>query len=450
MEIEDSSLYREVAAIIASPAKPVHNTWTADIHVGGETFAAMKVLSIDFAHDYENNFGEEIVLTCMVAGGTYAKRIYPNRANIDITLYAHPLGEVSDFENEELQPKSERYTATLLDSGNPLLENNTAGNLDEEALNISNMFQISFQLVNKALERLRMITVGGVFRYATVDQVIQDVLTRESRRLRVEGVRMPQGVDIEEVSNKEKREHIAIPQGTRLVDVPAYVHNKCGGVYSAGMGYYMQGDHWYVYPCYDTTRFHKVQRTLTVINVPPNKLQGVERSYRQDGRNTVVLATGEVRFRDDTNTQQLNEGNGVRFADARKFMEGFGDTKNNKTVLSRGTNVSEFIATVRANGNNQVQLSKNQITANPYVEYSRLARRQGSVLSFVWTNSNPQVIYPGMMVRVLYLFEDEIKEVYGVVLKAHHYVSLRGAGMTATRYQCVSSISLFVKPPAAD
>lgn len=446
MEIENTSLYREVQAIINSPAKPVHYSWAADIHANGETHRAMKVLSIDFSADYEANFGEEIICTLLLAGGTFSKRIYPYQSNMDVTLYRLPLMEVGDSVDEEKQPQSERYAATLLDRGNPMIEANTGADMSEETLNLGGMWQISFQLVNKALEQLRMVTVGGVFRASTNEEVIKDVLTRESQRLVVEGARMPQGVDMVEASNQQKRDHVVIPQGTRLVEVPLYLHHKCGGVYSSGLGYYMQGDHWYVYPCYDTKRFTKASRTLTVVNIPPNKFPGIERTYRQDGKNTVVLATSELKIRDDTDAKQLNEGNGVRFADANKFMDGFAQTQNNKTVLSRGANASEFLGDARPNGNNNVQMSDEAISANPFMEYSKIARRQGSFVSFVWENSLPSVVFPGMMVKLLYLLEDEVREVYGVVLKAHHYVSLRGHGLTATRYQTNSSVYIFIQP----
>lgn len=444
MEIQDSSLFREIQAIRDSDAKPVHYTWRAQIHVQDQTFEALKVMSVDNLQDYEENFGDEIILTAMIPGGTYAKRIYPNQSKMDITLIRYPIGEVDGSIDESQAPQTERFTATLLDKGSPLIEGQGDG-MSEEQLNLTNVFEISFQLVNKALEQVRMISVGGIFRYTTTEDVIKDTLTRESQAIRVEGVRMPQGVDMVKASNQEKRDHVIIPQGTRLVDLPAYVHLECGGVYSSGISYYMQGDFWYVYPLYDVTRFNTASRTLTVINVPENKMPGSERTYRQDGRNTVVLATGKVQFRDDSDQQQLNAGNGVRFADANNFMEGFADTKNNKSVLSRGANATEMLATARPNGMNQVRVAG--ITANPFVEYSRLARRQGSLLSFVWENSNPAVVFPGMMAKVLWLQEGEIQEAYGVVLKAHHYHALKGQGYTSTRYGCTSSITLFVQPP---
>jgi hypothetical protein len=445
MEIEQSSLYREVQAIIASANNPVHSAWVAEVHANGMTYRALKVLSVDMVCDFENNYADEIIVTLALPGGTYAKRIYPFQSNLDVTLYKIPLQEVGDSLDQERQIESERYTATLLDSGNPIMESNAGSALTEDALNLTNIFTIQFQLVNKALEQLRMISWGQIYRRSTVEDVAKLVLTQGSQMVKVDGVRLPQGVDMIEASNKTQRDHIIIPHGVPVVEVPSYLQAKCGGIYSAGLGYYLQGDYWYLYPCYDVTRFNNAPRTMTIINVPKNKFPDIERTYRKDGSNIVVLATGEVSMKTDNDSLQLNQGNGVRFADASRFMEDFSKTENNSTIISRGSNNNEFMSVGRQNGNNNIRSSENAIHANPYVEYSKLARRQGAFLTMVWENSNPTEIFPGMMIKVLYLDQNDIKEVYGVVLKAHHFVHLKGQGLTASRYRNNTALSIFVQ-----
>lgn len=446
MEIEETSLWREVERVVSSGGKPVHFEWTAEIRANDETIDVLKVLSVDIVQDYERKFGDEILAVFVIPAGTYTKRVYPYKDHLEVTLYKTPLKETQDTEDTEEEVQTEIYTATLIDSGTPVLHGDQINNIDEESMNLTGLFDIHFQLVNKALEQLRMITIGGVYRNCTVSDVIKGVLTHESRKVDVEDARMPQGVDMVEADNQKKREHIVIPQGTKLVDLPEYIHRKCGGVYSTGLGYYMREDWWYVYPCYDTSRFNDATQTLTIINVPRNKLVEIERTYRKDGDNLLVLATGDIRFRDDSQLQQLNAGNGVRFADADKMMGGFAKVKDNKVAASRGANVTEVKAFDRPNGNNQVRLSPRQITANPYQEYSDLARRQGGVIGLEWQHSEPAQIFPGMMVKLLYLEGDDIMEAFGVLLKTHHFVQKRGPGLVQGRYVSHTVLSVFVKP----
>lgn len=444
MEIEQSSLFREVQAVIGSDSKPVHYTWAAEVHANGETYAALKVVSIDFSEDYERQFGDEIMIRLAIPGGTYAKRIYPFQGQLEVSLYRIPIREASDVTDDTAEAQIERYAATLVDTGSIVVEGSGENATSEESLNLTNIIEANFQLINKALQQLRLVLVGGVFRNCTTEDVIKGVLTAESKKLKVEGSRMPVGVEMVPASNKAKRDHVIIPHGTRLVDVPEYVHKKCGGVYSAGLGYYLRGDYWYVYPCYDVTRFTKSPRTLTVINVPKNKLPRVERTFRQDGNSLVVLATGDTKFSDDSESQQLNHGSGVRFADANEFMTGFVKTQNNKTVANRGANTSEFSAFARKDGVVVAPMSQRAINANPYVEYSALARREGGVFAFVWENSMPGAIFPGMVAKVLFMDDTDIREAYGVILKAHHYVQTKGQGLTEVRYVSSTVLSIFV------
>lgn len=445
MDFDESSLMREVNSVINDGIKPIHHYWTADIYANKELHSAMKITSIDFEFDYEQNYADKIILAVSIPAGTYAKRIYPFKEHIDIVLHKKPLIEGADTTDISKGKESERYTATILDKGNPMIEANAPFTATEEALNISNLIDVEFQLVNKSLEQIRMITIGGIYRNATVESVIRAVMTNESKKVVVDGIRKPKGVDMVPSNNTAKRDHIIIPQGTKLTSVPEYLHVKCGGVYTAGLGYYLLGDFWYVYPCYDTTRFNKSKRTLTVINVPTNKFPNIERTYKKVGSNLTVLATGESRFIDDSEKLQLSHGNGVRFSNASKFMDGFSQTKNNKTTLSRGTNNNEFVSEQRQTGNNVVYSSDNHINANPYIEYSKLARRQGNVFSFIWENSNTSLLFPGMVARVLYMNDNGISDLYGVVLKVHTYIGLKGVGMTSGSHTSRTMISIFVK-----
>ena len=133
MEIEQSSLWREIRQIVTSGEKPVHSSWTAELHVGDrETVVPLRITSIDFKNDYLNNYAIELHVTMDILLGTYVKRIYPYLNELDITLSNVPISEVVDANNENLAPSSERYTAIILDTGNPTFEMNTRVNVSED------------------------------------------------------------------------------------------------------------------------------------------------------------------------------------------------------------------------------------------------------------------------------------------------------------------------------
>ena len=50
-----------------------------------------------------------------------------------------------------------------------------------------------------------------------------------------------------------------------------------------------------------------------------------------------------------------------------------------------------------------------------------------------------------MMVRVFYLDGEDIVDVYGVIIKAHHYTQAKGVGMTTTRYITRTAFVVFTQ-----
>lgn len=448
MEIEQTSLYRQIQAITQSPAKNVHYHWVAQLHANGQTFDTIKVSDLDVRRDYENQYGDEIQATITVALGTFYKRIYPYMDQLDCTLFKLPLMEASSSANTNQAIESERYTCVLHDvPGSPMIENSGANNADEDALNLTQLLTIQVELLNKSIEQLRMMSYGAIFRQCTTEQALRAVMTVESQKLIIDQARQNKGVEMVPANNTTVRAHVEIPQGTPLIDVPSYIHERCGGVYSAGFGYYLQNDHWYVYPLYDPTRFLSAKQAITIINVPKNKFPSVERTFMIDGNNVILMATGDVKFKDKSNEDQLNHGNGVRFADAAKLMEGFTKTENNITIAGRGGSNTEVISKPRPDGLNNVKTSTTPIHANPYKEYSKLAQRDGAYLLMTWENSDPSYITPGVMCQILYLDGDDVATIYGTVLHAHSKVRMSGPGMTNGRHITDTGMVIFVKRP---
>ncbi len=225
------------------------------------------------------------------------------------------------------------------------------------------------------------------------------------------------------------------------------LQHKIGGIYPTGLGMYLFKQHWYVYPLFDLKRFDQTTKTLTLINVPTNQMPGIERTFRKTANQIIALVTGEVKHKDLTEAMLLNQGNGVRFLDSRRVIDNFADTTagENKAVVMRAENNSEFVTDERTSGLNNVQTAGSRITANKFAEMSKLARRTGSELQCLWENSDMGAIYPGMPVKYMYIRDNRIHELKGTVLGAQHYIQTHGKGMTDTRHRTDTALHLFVE-----
>lgn len=441
MDLEQTSFMREVRAVMTSGAKSIHFAYEATIHVNetNENYKATKVLMIDRVCDYEMAVADVIMVKVIIPLGKYATYIYPKKENLDITIKATPIGEVGDNIDAESNTKITRYSAVLVDTGNPTLQNGGQFIYSEDQQDRGELKEVYFQLIDKSVDSIRMSSLGGVFRGCTVGDVIAGVLGGESKKKK-----LIKGVNMVDSANQVVKDSIIVPHGTRLMDLPQYLH-KSLGVYGAGLGYYLTDGYWYVYPCYDVARYSKNKRNVTIVNVPENRFPDIERTYRVDGTNVVILATGSTTSLDNTDSEQLTHGSGVRFADASKIMEESTSTSGNKTTVSRSAINNEVAAVERADGKNYAPVSKNSITSNQLFELSKLARRMGSVIALVWENSNPDLIYPDTMVKLKYLKQDEIIETVGVVLKAYHFTEMARVGIVGERYKTRTVISIFVK-----
>lgn len=449
MELRESPLWQEIQSIAFNVdlLPPVYS-WKAEIVLdnGNKTVLPFKVLSLEIFRDYRNAYGDELILEVMIAAGDFVYDVYPNRQNLLINLTKEGVSGATGEQSMAPDIEAQQLRATLMDDHSVTVEGLTNIAHSRQALNTVDILTVKFQLLDLALERIRMHSVGGVFRDAIPADVLKYILTSVSTGLDLDEDNAIKGVDMVESPNQETYKHIVIPHGTKFPEMPMFINHKIGGLYPTGMGVYLFRQYWYVYPLYDLTRFDSSTKTLTIINVPKNQLPGIERTYRKTANQIIVLATGDVRHADRTESNLLNQGNGVRYMDARKVIDGYANTDEgeNKAKIMRAENNNEFVTDERTNGLNNVITSNNRITANKFGEMSKLAQRAGAELQVMWENSDMGAIYPGMPVKYLYIKDDAVVELTGIVLGAQHYVQTHGKGMTNSRHRTDTALHLFV------
>ncbi|MCB1712698.1 MAG: hypothetical protein KDH96_09565, partial [Candidatus Riesia sp.] len=130
----------------------------------------------------------------------------------------------------------------------------------------------------------------------------------------------------------------------------------------------------------------------------------------------LLLATGESKHIELSESQQLNKGNGIIFMDATKAFEEWGVVEDNKFIVDKSKNVTQATIAKREDGNDFLRQTDTKFTSNPLFEYSKLASRFGDVIQHTWENANPDLLYPGMPVRNMYISNNQAKELYGVLI----------------------------------
>lgn len=444
MALEDTPLTQEIDAITQQGPTPVHYQWRGEVLANGQKIDALKILSIDINRDFARSYADDIVVECVFGAGTFNIDIFPYKNDLTVTLYREPLGEVGTDSDLSKDIDAQPLRAKLIKSSSAAIEGNLAQSQDREAMNLTDLVYVSFQLIDLALEQIRMQSVGTVFRNVTSSEALRYFLTYVSSLIQVDDVHRIKGVDMVDSPNSTPQDHIPIRQGTRFIEVPELLDRSASGIYPSGFGYYLQQNYWFIYPLYDLTRFDNAKQTITLINVPKNRYPQIERTYRQTGNQLIALVTGGVRHRDESEAMQLNQGNGVRFAMAGQMIGDNAQVADNKAIVKRALNNSELISQPRPDGLNNVMTSSNPITSNVFRELSKLAKRNGSYLQVKWENSDFGLIRPGMGAKYMYTVKDQVVEVKGVVVAAHTYVATDVPGLTSARHITNTVLTLFV------
>lgn len=466
MDIENSPLMNEVEKVINDGPKDVFFRWTVEFKIkdtfegelpltdkdketsseeelNDKIYKPLKLLSIDVERDYEKGYGDYIKLRAFVPYGTWCKVLFIAREHLTCTVTKTPLSETTMEEDKDSEIVTVTYDCLVQMRPDLEVEVSRVVLQDKFTLDTSmSPLEIDFELLDRSLEVIRKVTTGATVRRKKPDDVIKTLLTSFSKDLEIDEGKVVEKITVIKPDNEEEREHYVIKHGTKLLDIPNYIQENCGGVYGTGLNTYFQSNQLYVYPISNLKRFDDEEQTLTVIKVPENRYTDIERTYKLDDKRLTVLATSESRFSDINKAQLLKNGNGVRFADARKFMNKITETKDNKSTIKRKETNHEYLS-VDLEKQNVVEMSPARIHANPYKEFSKQTTKDGGLFSFVWQNADINLLYPGMPVKVLYSDQDDVKELTGVLLKVHGFVQSNVPGLAPSGHMSLASLFVY-------
>ena len=445
MNFEASPLNREVQRILSAGPLPVSNRWTAVLNMTGNVnYTAIKVMSVDIVRDYVNDYSERLMVELAFGLGTWQHEILPNKMGLTITLKRELLEESSGAVNQNATTVTQPMRATVVDATSSTIEGSELYAESADAGNLVSIKVVRFQLTDLAVEQTRMQSAGGTLRKCTVEDAIKTLLSNMSQAIAVDQQHALIGVDVAKANNPQVYNNIVVPHAERLVDVPKYIYHHYGSPYSTGMGFFIQANTWWVYPLYDLSRYDTAEKSLTIINVPKNRYPMLDRTYRTTNSQVIVLSTADVKHMDVSENYQLNQGNGLRYADAAKLFNGFTKNEDNKSTALRAENNSELVAQGRPTGLNNIQRASSPVTSNPMRMLGEVSKGLGAIIMVTWENSQVGLIIPGMPMKYLYSVNGKVMEAKGIVLKTQTQYLPVTPGMLPSPYRSVTVISCFV------
>ena len=447
--IELTPLYQDIKSVIEAPDKGRNIRLEATIHTEKEDFRPLKVLMLQNQRDYYKQTGESFHLIVLMAMGDYTWRLLPFRDHLEIslkTLYQHKNGDLSATD-----PTREIRFKALIDTekANPYAGGDTVSNMEIESLNISSPpLEVTFELVDRCEEVLRLLQIDGTFPNVTMEQMLHGVFTHKANKTKVDGKAILQVTDVYPPDNKKTYPDLIIPSGTLLRDLPGYLQEKSKGVYTAGIGGFFQRYHgepaWFVYPLFRLERFDEDCEKLVIYSAPQEKFPSLDQTYRKEGKVTYVVSTGVRKIIDDSRNPELNNGTGFRMSNAESMM------LKPLEVKEEGLNANRNRLNWEASdGGRKDQLSVAPVrnsSANPYTEYSRVVSKNFSLVTLAWENSDPDVVYPGMPCKYVYMDKGKYTETKGIIVKCNSVTQIQGNPMMDTPHRTMTNLQILIEP----
>lgn len=444
---ELTPLWLDVKTTILSGSKPVKFDTRIQLHTPSNDVNILRVTEIEESADYVKDFCQTMHIRFMIGLGDYVYKLYPYRNLIEVSVKKVPqtMDSGTDYTH---QIETVRYRGVLNLTQNPALTGKRITNQDCETLNQNQIVEVLIELVDRNLEVLRVANVlGGVYPNVTPERLIAGLMTSESNKYQVDGKPAIEAFNIVEPDNTTPIKQAIIPSGKRLVEIPLFIQQMLQGVYSAGIGTFFQRYNnkpgWFVYPLYNPNTFDKDVERVVLFAVPEDKLSGIDVTYRKEGKILYIAVTGQQQYYDDSQISDLNAGVGFRLPSADAIMNKPVHMTDDGPLADRASVNTEVGNRTRPDGLYLAPMKSP--SSNPFKHYSKVAARQMAELNLVWENSHPDLIYPGMPCKYVFMDNGEYKEVRGVILGKYSVEALIGNPVTSQTYRTSTHLGLCVE-----
>lgn len=414
-EILDTMMSFEINEISKVGQTGIAHQWDLYFKANGKEVKALYINNVKLDRLYLENFTDELRVSLGVTMHQWMQDIYPYRTQLEATLIKRPLGAgiepTVDGKRNHLRATYKAQlverTSDLISGDNPLAVNKEAG----KQLAVK---EFSVQLYNPVVDNIRKKTFGTNFPDTKPMDAIRYILGKIAKPESAEGGEDVIGVDVVPGYTEEVRKNIVLKHRTPVVQAPSEINNIVGGLYPTGFSYFLQNSIWYVFPPYDSKRFHSSTPTLTLLKIPQHRMPSVEKTFRVTNSQVIVLTTRETKYNDLSESAQLNSGNAASFVDANKLIDSYQKTGGNKAVVDASLNVNDTVINSRPDGDLIAQGAL--ITTDYNLEYTKLAIKNGAFITTVWEHSNIELLIPGMPVRYIYSDGTITQELFGSLI----------------------------------
>lgn len=384
------------------------------------------VVRFDITRNYVENLADDISVEFTMPLGDFILDLYPKLTNLEFSLY-----ETVTIDKESKIRLYDRYRAVIHDDLLKKYRTNYTERYDRETLNHTGLETITMALLDRAYEALRIKTVQGVIRDKPPEDIIAAMLLNEADKILIDGNPAIDDIDVVPPSITDKIKHLVIPSGTQILRLPTLIQNKFYGVYTEGLGTYVQrfGENKYifVYPLYDMNRYDKeAGEKLVICSLPENDYPLIDSTWLTKETITYIVATGNKDYTSNVDTPFVSGGVGIRGAKAEAYMGKPVEVREDGPKAHR-TKLNYNVAHKELKDKiTHVSTVSNGPISNPLKHYSHILSQDVNTVTLNWNNADIDVFYPCIPVTYNYLKGKKVVTVKGVAAGVH--LSIQKAG----------------------
>lgn len=394
--------------------KAVHYCWTGGVTVKGETVDFAIVKSVTIHRDYVSNFADETTIEVMMDTRKYFELVCRNQDNLEVYLRKRQMAENSTIFVAGGENIITKYKAFLLDPPKQGLNSGVGGTtiISDPDQTVT---MARFQLIDYTALELRLSSWQGLMEETMPSEALAMILSGIS-----EGVGAGTNMEIDGVHaakpDNKKKQYIIIPQGTPVKDMAQFIQQEYG-IYNFGIGSYLQGSHWFVYPLFNNNRYNTEQLKMAVSVIDKKyDILNFPRTYVISNFILTIITSSDTNYMDNNSSDQLMGGTGIRVINS---IGNNGENANkqgmhdNQVMMDGSIALNSFNVVERKDGMKNVNTVYSE-QGNMYHLVSSVSGNNGSYLTLKWDFANPDLVQPGMPVRIAYL-DGTLKTLYGTV-----------------------------------
>lgn len=407
--------------------------YRAILSVGSHQIEALRVIAKTERENYLNGMFEEIIISLVFEPSAYTEIILHGHEDMSLTLITKSYGTNLS--------KKRTYRAVLVENRNVKLEGNVQSVDEVQLADKQSLSVVNFQLIDPAAYNLRLQEVGGIFKNANTMSTLKYFLSKI--RLVDDFAKQSSVAAITADSTYQVKafQQLVIPDGTKLQALPDFLQRRYG-VFNQGIGCFLKNRCWYIFAPYSIAKATADVDKLVLLNVPPSKYRNLERNFVTKGRTYTILCTGETRHQKRSDTDALNLGTGVRYADSTQLLSGMTDKSSSPKLTPKGY-MTEYRASNYKNDYGHTPMAG--MIDNPAWYASQLAARGGEIMTVTWERGTTDILTPGMPVQFITPYNVGIKQLSGTLIGVEAFSQVPLGGMVETRHTTQVVLTLFLK-----